>query len=303
MKTNMSLIKKLIIGMALIGGLNAGIVFASHFGQPNINANPGSREAWNDVIGWVDFGIGEVIVNSANLRGWATSGIGEIGLNCNTTPNGDICTGPAGYWRVRNEVTGALSGWAWNENIGWISFCGNTSSGSGIDGGCPASPTYQVSIDTLTGDFNGWAWNDVVGWISFNCNNGGIGNTCSVSSYRVNTSWRGDPPVTATLTSSTFDTKISGGVALNTIMYQGSQPGGTLVRFQIASSDDPAGPWNYYGPDGTISTYYSPGGPGTQIKITRANHNNVRYFRYLVAITTSGATTPRVDDVIISYSP
>ncbi|MCK4539940.1 hypothetical protein KAU09_02175 [Candidatus Parcubacteria bacterium] len=70
-----------------------------------------------------------------------------------------------------------VSGWAWNSNVGWISFnsddCNND--GSNYDGtpaGCPAAGTlffdYGVNIDIGTGDFSGYAWNNNVGWISFN---------------------------------------------------------------------------------------------------------------------------------------
>ena len=52
-----------------------------------------------------------------------------------------------------------VSGWAWSENIGWISF-NNTSGGGAID--------YGVDIDTSTGVFSGYAWSENIGWISFN---------------------------------------------------------------------------------------------------------------------------------------
>lgn len=58
-----------------------------------------------------------------------------------------------------------VSGWAWSENIGWISF-NNTSDGGSVN--------YGVKVDSLTGIFSGYAWSrgttaDVggVGWISF----------------------------------------------------------------------------------------------------------------------------------------
>ncbi|MEK7662151.1 MAG: hypothetical protein AAB355_01445 [Patescibacteria group bacterium] len=54
-----------------------------------------------------------------------------------------------------------LSGYAWNDNIGWISFnCTNTSSCASID--------YGVNVDTTTRNMSGYAWSDNVGWISFN---------------------------------------------------------------------------------------------------------------------------------------
>jgi len=51
-----------------------------------------------------------------------------------------------------------VSGYAWSENIGWISF--NNTSGGG-------STSYGVNIDSATGNFSGYAWSENVGWISF----------------------------------------------------------------------------------------------------------------------------------------
>lgn len=51
-----------------------------------------------------------------------------------------------------------VSGWAWSENIGWISF--NNTSGGGL-------VNYGVNIDPLNGDFDGYAWSENIGWISF----------------------------------------------------------------------------------------------------------------------------------------
>jgi hypothetical protein len=53
-----------------------------------------------------------------------------------------------------------VSGWAWSENIGWISF-NNTSGGGG------GSVDYGVNIGS-DGIFSGYAWSENIGWISFN---------------------------------------------------------------------------------------------------------------------------------------
>ena len=54
-------------------------------------------------------------------------------------------------------------GWAWSENIGWISFsCENTMT-VGVEG-----PDYGVDIDRATGLFSGYAWSENIGWIRFN---------------------------------------------------------------------------------------------------------------------------------------
>jgi len=52
-----------------------------------------------------------------------------------------------------------VSGWAWSENIGWVSF-NNISGGGAVD--------YGLNIDRPTGIFSGYAWSENIGWISFN---------------------------------------------------------------------------------------------------------------------------------------
>jgi len=51
-----------------------------------------------------------------------------------------------------------VSGWAWSESIGWISF-NNTSGGGATD--------YGVDVDSTTGVFSGYAWSENIGWINF----------------------------------------------------------------------------------------------------------------------------------------
>ena len=58
-----------------------------------------------------------------------------------------------------------VSGYAWSENIGWISF-NSTNDGSAV--------SYGVNLDTTNktsggiGNFSGNAWSENIGWISFN---------------------------------------------------------------------------------------------------------------------------------------
>lgn len=57
--------------------------------------------------------------------------------------------------------TGSLSGYAWSDNIGWVSLnCSNDSS-------CGTS-SYVISVDPVTGNLSGYAWSDNIGWISAN---------------------------------------------------------------------------------------------------------------------------------------
>jgi hypothetical protein len=265
--------------------------FLSSIANAATNIDATYRWAWNDTIGWIDFySTANVNVASAQLTGYANSSVGYIALDCATSPNGNICA--ASNFKVSNDGSGYLSGWAWNDGIGWISF-DSAAAGS--------SYVYQVIISPSTGDFSGWAWNDIVGWISFNCYDT---NSCATSDYKVKTVWR-SVSTSGNLTSSIFDTGVSSGMAINTIMWQGNKPSGTGVKFQIASSNSSSGPWSYLGPDGSDTTYYTPTDANIPVQINLAQHNNKRYFRYKIFLESNASQTesPRVDDVIINYSP
>ncbi len=84
---------------------------------------------------------------------------------------GILCVGyilkPVSFTAQRAEAGTAdnVSGYAWSENIGWISF-NSTNDGSAV--------SYGVNLDTTnratggTGNFSGNAWSENIGWISFN---------------------------------------------------------------------------------------------------------------------------------------
>ncbi|HPD55368.1 MAG TPA: hypothetical protein PLR11_00955 [Candidatus Paceibacterota bacterium] len=106
------------------------------------------------------------------------------------------------------------------------------------------------------------------------------------------------------LTSPVFDTTFAEGVAFNGIRWKGALPTGAHVRFQLATSNTstPA-TWNFIGPDGTTSSYYE-AGMDQIASITLNNHNNQRYFRYIVYLYPEpGGAVPVVSKVIITYSP
>ena len=72
-----------------------------------------------------------------------------------------------------------LGGFAWSENIGWISF----SCGSALGG---APQTYSVAYDSGSGDLSGQAWSSNVGWIKF------AGTAVDSTSYGVNINGSGE---------------------------------------------------------------------------------------------------------------
>ena len=158
-----------------------------------------------------------------------------------------------------NETTGEFSGYAWSDNIGWISF------NSGDLAGCPSAPcearldldgttcgavgqvcgwaralaygggwdgwiklrdsSYGVSLNPAPtpSEFREWAWgSDVIGWISFNCLDTGA---CGVSDYKVMTD------ITITLNNIPSATNLS----REQTSGCGSAP---IVRFSWNYSDD-----------------------------------------------------------------
>ncbi|MCL5016248.1 MAG: hypothetical protein M1312_01380 [Patescibacteria group bacterium] len=290
------------------------IFSSSALAATNIDAT--NHWAWNDNIGWVDFySTGNVNVSGTGISGYASSTMGDVALDCNTSPNGYICNNS--NFQVVNDGNGNLAGWAWNDNIGWISFCGNNSGGSTWNGStwiCPASSTYEVTIDSY-GNFQGWAWNDNIGWLSFNCDNT---NTCGTVSYLVTTVW--SPQASGWLESSTFDTG-SSGTTYNSIMWNGTLPTGTSVKFQLATATSSSAAWggtcssnacnssscdgDFIGPDGTSNSYYTPTGPGIPTPITACYANSKRYYRYIVYLTKSANATgtPSITSVVVNWSP
>lgn len=257
----------------------------------NISSDVSEHWAWNDMIGWIDFyNTNTVEVLSGKLTGYASSSAGDISLDCATTRNGNICG--ASNYAVTNDGGGNLSGWGWSDLYGWISFdCNNND-------GCSTS-AYRTFIESGTGQFRNYAWNDLVGWISLNCSDPVF---CGTSDYKVVSSWQ---PVAAygSIESPAFDTQ-STSSQLNSFVWQGNQPTGSLLRLQIAVSDSPSGPWNYRGSDGTDESYYS-ADAGTPVSFDYNFHNGSRYFRYRALLYTNEAQTasPLLEDIFINWSP
>jgi hypothetical protein len=258
---------------------------------PNINSTTSEHFAWSDLFGWLNFySSGTAGLGSSKMIGYANSSIGEISLDCATSPAGNIC-GSSNYY-VTNNGLGTLAGWAWSDAYGWISFnCSN-------HGGC--SPSYSVTVNSNTGVFSGYAWNDIAGWISFNCADIGI---CGTSDYKVVSSWRASS-TSGYLDSATIDTGSTNGAQLNALTWSGSKPAGTDVRFTIATSSSSSGPWTYVGSDGLTSSYYSTAS-GVGAPLYPWILGSARYFRYRVLLVSDAAQTvsPRVDSVVVRWSP
>lgn len=289
----------------------------------NINAANSEHFAWNDMIGWIDFyGTNTVMVGTSSITGYASSAASFVALDCSTSPIGNTCgVSNYGVCNGRDLIhqtdgtcslgsdsgSGWLSGYAWNDLAGWISFSCINRGGYPCDG-------EQVRI-LPDGTFDGWAWSDSIGWISFNCVNTPQG--CA-KNYKVKSAWTISNAI-GYLESSVFDTQVQGGAVLNSILWKEGVPSvGTCVSFQTAGSNNPAGPWNFLGPGGDGNTYYGAscdaasgiaGGTGcapknTSICVNPLYTQNYRYVKYKVRLQSDAAqtTTPVVTDIILNWS-
>ena len=83
------------------------------------------------------------------------------------------------FWPAREARAGDsqnVNGFAWSENIGWVSMnssncdANNDGLADGAVAGCPLAgvsiSNYGVNIDSL-GNFSGFAWSENIGWIQF----------------------------------------------------------------------------------------------------------------------------------------
>jgi len=271
------------------------------YAATNINTQNKQDEkwGWNDVFGWIDMAsTSAVYVTSSTIQGYASSSIGDIMFDCATTRIGNTCA--TANFKTANNGAGLLSGWAWNDIIGWISMSGTT-----LDG-----QPYQVRIDpagdTINSYFNGWAWNDVVGWLSFNCNDYGGSFCTSTSTYKTQTS-AGATATSAEFTSNIFDIGTTTGL-FNTITWRGAQPAGTSVQLQIATATSTAA---LMGSAATVfanSIWFDVNAaPASPVRltplVTGVAVENRQYIRYRAALSSTGTSGLQIDDIIINWSP
>ncbi len=81
-----------------------------------------------------------------------------------------------------------------------------------------------------------------------------------------------------------------------TLSWTGSTPANTSLKFQVAASNSPAGPFDFVGPDSTAATFFTTSGaPLSQF-------NGMRYLKYEAFLdTTDSAATPVLNDVTVCF--
>lgn len=164
-------------------------------------------------------------------------------------------------------------------------------------------PGYDGTMVTSRGYWTQTNWNGGSGQASFTdttkywSNDGNIVTNNPVGQLKLKKSGN-DYVASGVLISSTFDTGDTSNLA--TIEWQpGDQPsqcGQTPVKFQIASNNDNT-TWNFVGPDGTATTYYTISG-----STISAVHNGDRYIRYKIFLSTNNNKyTPNISDIAITF--
>lgn len=109
--------------------------------------------AWNDLLGYIDFTGGSYDQTTGEISG--TAQILDLGGNGTMQLRGD-CTPSCGGYGV-SVVGDQVTGFAWNDTIGWIDFQPSF-------GGVTFNEDASISV-------SGWAWNDSYGWIAFRFTN------------------------------------------------------------------------------------------------------------------------------------
>jgi hypothetical protein len=81
-----------------------------------------------------------------------------------------------------------------------------------------------------------------------------------------------------------------------TLTWAATIPANTNVQFQAAASNDPAGVFNYVGPNGTSGTFFASGASLSQF-------NGSRYLRYKAILTsTSTSATPALTSAQVCFT-
>lgn len=168
-------------------------------------------------------------------------------------------------------------------------------SGSPLTGASVNLTKTGVDLTKITGErsFTESDWSAG----NYSGNNGVVGVANPAGELRLLAGDGGYPTTTTgTLTSNTIDLG-SNTTGLHVFsMNPASQPSGTTVRVQLAANNDNS-TWNYIGPDGTASTYFT--AATTTIGTALDNNQYVRYQVYLD--TTDAGKTPSLQDVGLTF--
>ncbi|MCR4283878.1 MAG: FG-GAP-like repeat-containing protein [Parcubacteria group bacterium] len=163
-----------------------------------------------------------------------------------------------------------------------------------------ANPAAVKQDSSATYTLSGWVYKDSSASVYLDLND--KAGECTASSPATLNEWQ---YVSCNFTvSGSFNTRIvvsnvTGNVWVDDISVKlATPPSGTdSIKFQLATNNDNV-TWDYYGPDGTASTYYTTA-VGQNIW---SGQDGSQYLRYKTYFNTASASyTPTLDDITINY--
>ncbi|HMG57695.1 MAG TPA: hypothetical protein VK601_29545, partial [Kofleriaceae bacterium] len=105
-------------------------------------------------------------------------------------------------------------------------------------------------------------------------------------------------PLSGDLSSSVKDAKSVFGIvsAWSTLSWTATTPANTAVKFQAAASNNISGPFDFVGPDGTASTFFTTSGESL------SQFNGSRYLKYKALLsTTDNIVTPTLSVAAVCF--
>jgi prepilin-type N-terminal cleavage/methylation domain-containing protein len=275
---------------APISSVDLGIRGAKLIGTPNVYKFNNS---------YTSNGSGQVALNNAEWDNYTPALVGNTYMIYGSSPIQQINLLP-NTTQIFNLILGAKTA----NSLLVIVTDGST--GNPIEGASVhLTNTSPVVDNTLITGGSLWSqqwWNGgsgQAGWTDttkYFADDGNISTTDTPLAMRLRSSGGTVLATDGALISSTFDTG-SPSTSYTTFNWQpASQDPETTVKFQIATNNDNT-TWNFMGPDGTSSTYYTT--PGTNI--SSANNGN-RYIRYKAYLSTANTSkNPTVTSTGINY--
>ncbi len=255
------------------GGSAAGEAYVYHGSSSGLSATPD----------WADQGEA-----ASDWFGKCVAAAGDV----NSDGYDDVIVGA-----IYNDGGGSAAGEAY---VYHGSSSGLSASPDWSDQGEAVSDRFGVSVASAR-DVNGDGYADVI--VGARYNDGGGMNAGEAYVYQVNDYiWQG------TYESRVFDIDGTEGVNWCKLSWGSvSQPDGTTIKAQIATSDDGA-TWNWRGPDGSSTSYYTNGAgqeiysgeQGEALRVRFVLENEYREGSSIIG-NKPGERTPTLTDFTVSY--
>ncbi|OHA79556.1 MAG: hypothetical protein A2747_03910 [Candidatus Yonathbacteria bacterium RIFCSPHIGHO2_01_FULL_44_41] len=230
---------------------------------------------------------------------------------------GNSCTAPSAVVLKLSGLTNAHA-----ERNDQSNYSSANNACMSVPSGGTVSVAYQANNCT--------GYDAIIASISSLLTNAHVGGSTAYSNKICGTAVGGvaNKNTSGIVTSSVFDSNsfwatAGDGGGYNSIMWKGTFPVGTKVKFQFATSDcangktnapacNDLGSWSYIGSDGvscgSVFWYDTVNqDQPVELKCSSTYHNNQRYYRYKVKLcsgdcTTPGTVTPTITRIVVNYA-